>query len=255
MEPIPSSSGQPHWPSSSFARASSNLEVESTEYRVGAPAPLQPPSLRFEIHKPSERLVAQFEGDFDRKAAAVLEKHGLDYDDINFCIFGCLGDHHELTLRIISCWLPGLASTWENIVAELKRHVDGELEKAGFLGLANVVVEIIDPWLVKPKNVGPILGNKLLEDDWPIIQEKVFSILESWESTKGAINTISIFRFGRSNDNSENPITVYISLDPGTPDSTWPQVSSSIQAYLDTLPHELKVHMEHNTVDFLASEL
>lgn len=141
------------------------------------------------------------------------------------------------------------------IVAEVKRYVDDELYKAGFLGSSNVVVEIIDGMLLRPKTIGPILKNERLEAEWPIIQGKVFSILESSGATKGAMNTIAIFRYGRSADSSKNPITVYISLDPGTPDSNWPQVLSRIRAYLNTLSHKLEVHMEHNTLDVCAFDL
>ena len=212
--------------------------------------------MRMSIHKPSERLITLFEGSFCEKASEVLEKHQVDFDDINFCVFKRPGQHHELTLQITSYWLPELVPEWENVVHDLKLHVDNELSKSGLLDPFDiVVVEIIDPLLVKPKNVGPILDNEQLEAEWPTIKEKVFSILESEESTKGTMNAIAIFRFGPLRENDKNPITVFISVDPGASDSAWPKLLENIQTYLDTLPHEITVHIEHNTIDMCAFDL
>lgn len=255
MESMASTSG--HWssPSRTHNLASSRFEIQASKYRVGAPAPLPPPSMHWSAHKSSERLITRFEDSFLDKAFEVLEKHEVDFDDIDFGVFGRPGEHHQLALQITADWVPEVVPEWKKVVCDLKVYVDDEIEKSGLFDPSGIVVEIIDPLLVKPKIVGPILDNKQLEAEWPVIQDKVFSILESEESTKGTMNAIAIFRFGPFRENDRNPITVFISVNPGASGSAWPRVQGIIQEYLDTFPHELTVRIEHNTIDFCAFDL
>ena len=238
-----------------------DLEVEISKYRVGIPAPLPPPSFRHvSWDKPSEDLYDRFEPNFVTRAREITKKYGVDYDyvDIEFGFWLRPGPQRVPTLLITADpadWLPECAEVWTRIVREVKEHIDSELLRSGLLDSFEVVVEIVDERIFDPKHVGPILDNPQLELEWPAIQEKVFSMLESFEATNGAMNAISLFRYGTSLESKWNPITVFISVDPHVPPAAYLEVVADIQTYLDTLPYELTAHMERNSIDFCTFEL
>ena len=101
------------------------------------------------------------------------------------------------------------------------------------------------------KIIGCVLDNPQLVLDWDAIKDKVHSMLESVEATKGFMTCISLSRLGYDRDSQKNPITVYVSVEEEVPEKAMSEVSADIQAYLDTLPYELTVHMEHNYVEHL----
>lgn len=96
-------------------------------------------------------------------------------------------------------------------------------------------------------------GAELLARAWPGIRHNVFSTLEEYASTKGCTTAISLLRLGYDRvDTSQNPRTVYITLDYNSSGYGWPPVSRRIQEYLDSFNMALVVHMEHNFIDDMS---
>lgn len=148
------------------------------------------------------------------------------------------------------------AETWEKVVRELKTYVDDRLLDSQLecppLG---VCVEMIAPQLTRRKYMGGVMDNPKLESDWDEIRDKVFSILESFPQTKGQMTCIALFRLGYSPNRNENPITVYVSVDYDSDETAWPQVIRAIQTFLDSLEHNLVVHIEHDDLEAYTLEL
>jgi hypothetical protein len=118
----------------------------------------------------------------------------------------------------------------------------------------DIAVEVISKTLVDDKFVSVIdynePGAELLARAWPGIRHTVFSTLEEYDSTKGCTTAISLLRLGYDRfDTSQNPRTVYITLDYNSSGYGWPPVLRRLQHYVDSFHMGLVVHMEHNLVD------
>ena len=161
--------------------------IYAVSRRVGAPAPPPPATLSIINAKRSECLPTSFDNNFISKAGKVAKKHDVDYDDVDFVPLVRGIRPLEPTVLIVAKWTKESTTAWKEIVAEVKQHVDRELLRSNLQ--IYVRVEIIDPQLLQPKVLGPVLGSPRLEHDWPEIQKTVFDMLESSVPTRGGAST------------------------------------------------------------------
>lgn len=201
----------------------------------------------------SDYLPTSFYNYFREEAAKVAKKHDVDYDDVDFIPLVRGIRPPEPTVLIVAKWTKESTTAWKEIVAEVKQYVDRELLRSNLQ--IHVRVEIIDPQLLEPKVLGPVLGIPRLEHDWPEIQKTVFNMLESSVPTRGGVNALSIIRLGHCEDWKLNPVTVFISMNREISDTSWWGVLGRIQGYLDTFPYGLIAHIENNSVDPCSFEL
>ncbi|SPN96495.1 uncharacterized protein DNG_00023 [Cephalotrichum gorgonifer] len=243
-------------PGSSTEGGSQPFKVGHAKFRVAAPAPLGSFLIWIVIDKRFQEL-CRFEHEFCSRVEEILSKNNLEPKDVDFAPRHPFeeGSAAQPTLLIVAPWAADSPITWERIVCKVKEFVDRRLHGANLGDKFCVCVEMANPLVLNGKVLGPVLDNPQLESDWPGIQGNIFSMLKSRMSTKGRMNALSLFRLGYWSDPSNNPITVFISMDPDSPDEAWPQVLRDIQLYLDGLPHDLTAHMEHNTVQSLAFQL
>ncbi|SPO06464.1 uncharacterized protein DNG_09154 [Cephalotrichum gorgonifer] len=266
--PCPPSHGP--WPSPPEPRNLGSSEapnIQTSDYRVGAPVPLPPPSMRPAVDgdEASERLIEHFRDNFTEKASEVLETHKVEWKLLDFRV-ARPGNHREPTLQIIPDWQPPATIAWQAAVSDIKEHIDRELSNAGLLdGSTTIIVEIMDSLILEPKIVGPILTIRS-SNYWIRIRERVFSILQSFKMTEDATTTISIFRYGHSQDTSRDPIVVFIALDdynsniaaweaaellgsdePGTYHRYQPKVRIQEDRYMQTPYSSECVFMPHQT--------
>ncbi|KAK5651226.1 hypothetical protein OQA88_12690 [Cercophora sp. LCS_1] len=61
------------------------------------------------------------------------------------------------------------------------------------------------------------------------------------------VTSIALFKLGFSRDFDKNPLTVYISVDYESEEGKWPAIVGEIQQLLNRYPHNLHLHLEHNT--------
>jgi len=210
-------------------------------------------------------IYTQFAVEFIEKAEEVLAAYEIEGNDdcdveIDFVTRSVLGLPHTAkpTLTIVAPWEESKKHSWEAVVSAVKSYIDNRLADSTFddhPGPIDVCVEMMAPELTRRKFLGPVEDNANLESDWPAIQDKVYSILESFSQTRGCMTSIGLFRLGFSPNPDNNPITVYVSLDYDADEVSWPPVVREIQAYLDGLEHGLVVHMEHNILKGFAFEL
>ncbi|KEZ41083.1 hypothetical protein SAPIO_CDS7139 [Scedosporium apiospermum] len=188
-------------------------------------------------------IYTQFAVEFIEKAEEVLAAYEIEGNDdcdveIDFVTRSVLGLPHTAkpTLTIVAPWEESKKHSWEAVVSAVKSYIDNRLADSTFddhPGPIDVCVEMMAPELTRRKFLGPVEDNANLESDWPAIQDKVYSILESFSQTRG----------------------FYVSLDYDADEVSWPPVAREIQAYLDGLEHGLVVHMEHNILKGFAFEL
>lgn len=158
------------------------------------------------------------------------------------------------TILIVASWDKYLSSSlWEQAVRKLKKFVDSRRLTSNKIRHLDIAVEMIaeELWQIKYLSLVPaeILAMGL-ENDWESIKSSVSQILENHSSTKGHTTAIDIFRFGPSLRDSDNYNTVYISVDYESNEAEWSPAVEEIEHHLQRYQYaELRVHMEHNTVE------
>jgi len=200
------------------------------------------------------------------EADRILEKHGIDPNDIeadvdiDFVVRHVPGmpSTSQPTLMIEAPWREDSEDTWPRVVRELKESIDNRVQASG--STIDIAVEMLAPELTRAKYLDVVEHIPQLKEAWPDIQDQVYEILESFDSTSGDMTAIGLFRLGYSEYSNNNPITIYISMDYNSPENCWPPVIRQIEAYLDgldlgDLSHKLTVHMEHNIVEGYGFEL
>lgn len=120
-----------------------------------------------------------------------------------------------------------------------------------------ISVEMVAKDLVRRKYLSPLAVDAnfpRLRTVWPDIQTGIFNILQRFNSTANHLTLIAISRLGFSSD-FNNPTTVYIAVDYGSSEVTWPPVLDEMQKFIDEFRLDLHVHMEHNEIGHSAFEL
>ncbi|KAM0243127.1 hypothetical protein ACHAP5_006917 [Fusarium lateritium] len=119
-------------------------------------------------------------------------------------------------------------------------------------------IEMIDLRLVQRIRYEPVQGRPDLLDSWEQLKGLVRECLEDNMGTKGHMTSINLFHYGLDEDGldvvfSENPITIFITVDFDSLEFMWPAVINDIKQQL--AKHHfpaLYIHMEHNIGYHLA---
>ncbi|KAM0274004.1 hypothetical protein ACHAPA_000952 [Fusarium lateritium] len=119
-------------------------------------------------------------------------------------------------------------------------------------------IEMIDIRLVEPIRCEPVQGRPDLLASWQQLKGLVRECLENNMGTKGHMTSINLFRYGLDEDgldeiSSNNPITIFITVDFDSLEFMWPAVIDDIEQQL--AKHHfpaLYIHMEHNISYHLA---
>ncbi len=243
------------------SRATSSCEsstgafgISNVKYRVGAP-PLRPLPL-LGIYEPScNALHAEFGAEFEQKAYEVLAKNEISKREVIILSRVVPGDPRTSTptIYIIAAWSDNSGHSWQKVVEELKRYVDGRLAGVdrGPLKGMDVCIEMVAEQLTWRKYMAPVPKDASfpkLAADWPAIQTRVSEILGSFQCTASNVITIALFKLGFDSSNVTNPKTVYVSVEYESSQVEWPPVVEKIQRYLDTFSHGLRLHLEHNVM-------
>jgi len=261
------------------ADESGNFQVSCLKYRVSTP-PARPLPLENSLSPPKNinRIHEVFDCDdeiLERGVKRILEANGverllpmLDDDDSDFfdsswnspddCIFstqyvtGEIRKGSEAKISILAEWDDAASPvSWVKAVKEIKRFLDIMSQGAG-LGTLDIGFEIVDKqhssdkFVVHTKEFTPELSL-----GWELIREKVEQMLHSDPVTQGAVRCISLFNTTYHDDWDGQPLgkdhdTVHVSMNYKSDEAKWRPIIIKIEQYLATLPHGLKVHLEHH---------
>ncbi|KAH6982337.1 hypothetical protein BKA56DRAFT_550287 [Ilyonectria sp. MPI-CAGE-AT-0026] len=184
-----------------------------------------------------------------KRVHEILEKYNLDDEsDVSFPNRQILGDPNSgrWTLFIVTTWNDESLATWPRAVREMVDFVD-ETFQSSALPQAVLDVEMIAPERIMDKNLGLVSNNPALRSAWPSLSSLVRERLEFFEATSSHFKTIALFRLGFSMANSENPITVYITVDLASDETEWPGIVDDILSALANRGWpQLHVHIEHD---------
>ncbi|GKU08174.1 unnamed protein product, partial [Fusarium langsethiae] len=113
--------------------------------------------------------------------------------------------------------------------------------------IGTIQVDMIDPRLTNEVFYGPVKNQPQLFNRWDRMRTLVHERLESFEYSREQMTAILLFHYGLNENYTENPITIYISVDYDCPEFSWPTIIEDIQQNLAKhgLP-VLNIHMEHN---------
>lgn len=152
------------------------------------------------------------------------------------------------TIFIVARWEDGYSDFWEAVVRKVKKLVDSKRLTSEKLGDIDIAVEMIAEELTLKKYMSAIPEEILaggLERDCPGIKSRVIEILDSHSATKG-MGEITLCKLGFSPQDSENPDTVYVSIDYESDESKWPPIMEEIKQYLKEVDYaQLHVQFEH----------
>ncbi|KAK3298812.1 uncharacterized protein B0H64DRAFT_82952 [Chaetomium fimeti] len=229
---------------------------------VAPPRPLPLVTFPSASDRDSDRVKRQFGADFEQKAWELMSqtKAGVAKSAVQVDLVARMfrDDPHDIQPTVLIIvdveWTAELRHILEPVVDRLKRYIDQRIADAPLAGSIDVCVEMVSKALVLPKYLTVIhpkeQGFRQLIDAWPRIQNGILDILESFDSTAGHMTAISLFRLGFDIEGSQNPKTIYVSVDYDSPASSWVPALGTMQEYADTFKMDLKVHMEHNLVGY-----
>ncbi|KAG7412947.1 hypothetical protein Forpe1208_v008455 [Fusarium oxysporum f. sp. rapae] len=108
-------------------------------------------------------------------------------------------------------------------------------------------VEIIAPELSTSICFAPVRNEPQLFKQWDHIRSLVHRRLDAHLSTRGRMTLIALLRYGLRYIPSDNPITIYISVNYDSEEEHWQSVIDDIQSNLSNFGYPaLPVHIEHN---------
>lgn len=138
---------------------------------------------------------------------------------------------------------------WELAVKRAQFIFSQEMSKRGIV--FHITVEIIAPELIDKVYVSGGPNDSRLLAQWGNIKSRVNQILEDLPETQGHMSSIALSRLGFSEDPTENPVTVYISMNYGADEQFWPQVARRLEFFLDGIVcnHKLALLIEHNEIE------
>ncbi|KAK3358076.1 hypothetical protein B0T25DRAFT_451417 [Lasiosphaeria hispida] len=235
--------------SSSDSGEGGTFLVSNVKFRVGAPPPQPLPAQSgwsIACTKVQEALGTSLQV----QAEIIAEAEGVEPLSVEFLSrFAPGSDNHRPTILIVAKWSKASPPIWEKIVKEAKKFADSSTRGASLQDV-EVCVEMVAEELTLTKYVAPIPDGEVTKDlseDWPRIADKVVDILDAYPATQSRVTSLALFKLGFSEDFDKNRRTVYISVDYESEESKWPPVVGEIQQLLNRYPHDLHVHMEHNT--------
>ncbi|KAH6631482.1 hypothetical protein F5144DRAFT_612140 [Chaetomium tenue] len=238
-------------PTSSDSGEAGDFDVSNVRFRVGAPPPLPLPL----FSRWDERctLISDELGHrvLERETEEILFAEGAQ--DAVVAV--------ELTSRLVQSANGGAtrlpkasqpSSSW-HVVRRVKKLVNSKRLTREKLRDIDIAVEMIAEELTPKKYLGPVPAEILargLEKDWPQIKDRVFQIMESQGGTRGHTTTIGLFQLGFSPIPTNNPTTVYVSVDYDSDESRWPAAVEEIEQYIKQFDYaQLRLHLEHNIVE------
>ncbi|KAK3364312.1 hypothetical protein B0T25DRAFT_493098 [Lasiosphaeria hispida] len=236
--------------SSSDSSDSGTFLVSNVKFRVGAP-PTQPLPVESGWSTVCTKVQGTFGTSLQDQAEIIAKAEGVEPLNVELLarfVPGLGSNSRRATILIVAEWNEASPSIWESIVKKTKKFVDSSTRGASLKD--EVCVEMVARELTLPKYVTPIPTTELTKsfcEDWPRIAEKILDILDLYPSTKSRATSLALVKLGFSKIPSENPSTVYVSVDYESEESKWPPVVGEIQQLLNRYPHNLQVHMEHNT--------
>ncbi|KAK0707774.1 hypothetical protein B0H67DRAFT_495703, partial [Lasiosphaeris hirsuta] len=239
--------------SSSDSSDAGTFLVSNVKFRVGAP-PLPPLPVRTSGSNACALVQEALGFSLNDQAKIIAKAEGvepLSVELVSRYIPGSMPNEGRPTLFIMAKWSESSPQIWEKIVKKTKKFVDS-LTCGGYLEDVGIGVEMIAKELTLAKCITPIPASEFTDAlcrDWQHITEKVLDILDIYPSTKSRVTSIALFKLGFSTNYNTNPLTVYISVDYESEENKWPPVIGKIQQLLNHYPHNLHVHMEHNTSD------
>ncbi|KAJ4247126.1 hypothetical protein NW762_013264 [Fusarium torreyae] len=208
------------------------------------PLKLLPEDLPAHIQQASQEIL--------RNARIIVEKHkllpdGNEEDHVN------LGMRRQMpygarvpSLVVVAPWSPEMTPVWEEAVHEMAVFLT-EFSKTSSIGQGDIHVEIIAPELQQTLYCTSIDEPGLSPEDWDEVRDKVYDCLESFDTTKGKMSTIALFKYGVLPDPEANPTTIYISVFIDSDETGWYEVIAAMKSMLESVGwNHVQIHMEHN---------
>jgi hypothetical protein len=223
-----------------------NFDISNVRLRVGAPPPIPLP-LTNEWDARCDLISDELGRPvLESETKRILSVEGVD----SVASVELTSRERRPTIFIVARWEDGCSDLWEAVVRKVKKLVDSKRLTSEKLGDVDIAVEMIAEELMLEKYLSIVPEEVLargLERDWPSIRGRVTEILDSHSATKGCMNMMTLVRLGFSPQHSDNPDTVYISMDYESDESKWPPVVEEIKQYLKEFDYvQLHVHLEHN---------
>ncbi|KAM0562358.1 hypothetical protein ACHAPJ_002047 [Fusarium lateritium] len=152
------------------------------------------------------------------------------------------------TLLILTPWKgDGARDAWKQAVHDVVKLIDSLLEDIGARETFHLDVELMAKELTPFKYLGPVLDEHDLHAAWSDIKAVVCGRLESYQATRDSWNTVALFRLGHLTDATQNPITIYISVDSISDETKWEAIICDIKQNLGDWGF-LEVLIEHNSI-------
>jgi len=239
-------------PSASDSSDEGTFLISNIKFRVGAPPP-QPLPVTSGTSVACKLVRDTLGTSLESQATRIALAEGVEPLSVELVarfVPGSTSDDSDgnATILIVARWNESSPPIWEKIVRGCKKFADASTRSEDLQVTVNV--EMVAEELTLSKYISPVPSNELtdgLARDWPVITAKALDILDAYPATESRVTSISLFKLGFSRDFDKNPLTVYISVDYESEESKWPPVVGEIQQLLHRYPHNLHLHLEHNT--------
>ncbi|KAM0547263.1 hypothetical protein ACHAPJ_010525 [Fusarium lateritium] len=196
--------------------------------------------------------IQQASQDILRNAHIIVEKHNLlpNGDEEKHVNLGMRQkEPYGATipsLVVVAPWSPEITPVWEEAVHEMAVFLT-EFSKTSGIGQGEIHVEIIAPELQQTMYYTSIDEPGLSLETWDKVCHKVYDCLESFDTTKGKMSTIALWKYGVLPDRQANPPTIYISVFDDSDETGWYEVIAAMKSMLEGVGwNHVQIHMEHN---------
>ncbi|KAK3302200.1 uncharacterized protein B0T15DRAFT_496673 [Chaetomium strumarium] len=242
--------------SSSDVSDAGEFLVSNVEFRVSAPPARPLPMSTLTVHSDCTPIRDVLGRSLEDGVATIFAKHGIRPIEPPELVFRAVYDYTNFdddreevgdpTVFTVAPWDQTSPTIWENAVKQAKRFVDAQTCAHSRLQHLNVAVEIVAEELVQMTYTDLPDWTPSLRADWEChIERKVYEILQAHSATASKVTHLTLYTYGLSRNYSNNPLTVFITVNYESEEARWPMVLREIQEYLSTFPHNLRVHMEH----------
>ncbi|KAG8666516.1 hypothetical protein FPOAC2_11630 [Fusarium poae] len=223
------------------------FKVTSARFRTVSPHLRRLPLHEARIALPE--AVRQLAAVIHHKTIEKLQQYELLDDDTEINV-GMYGTHGESDIRptvfIITEWKPTKEQMRTKSVQEITEFATLEVRRLD-QNVGAVQVDMIDPRLVRNVYYGPIKNQPQLFNRWDQMKALVLHRLEVFDFTRGQMTSIILFHYGLNESYTQNPITIYISVEYTCPETCWPTTIEDIQRNLAKHGFPvLNIHIEHN---------
>ncbi|KAL3469335.1 hypothetical protein BJX99DRAFT_265276 [Aspergillus californicus] len=174
------------------------------DFRVGGPflAPL-PTRLQPvpQTHPLYDRLEAP--GKVMSNIISIVVSHHVSFEVIGVVLKCSIYDPTTLYLTLDICAeRTELDSAWSDAYIKIREYLNSQ-------GLGSLMVEISDSAALKPPRLTPVRETEPIYAQWPQIRERILHDIELRD-----VRMVGCFRVGRNTDESDNPATVLVIVDP-----------------------------------------